>query len=75
MEKPVADNSSAVPQQASAQPVPQPVAQPAAPKASAAPISNPAMPDKTVPVPKFVVCMAGDATPIKDVIHAVRPKE
>ena len=32
-------------------------------------------PDKKVSVPKFAVCMAGDATPVKNVIHGVIPEK
>jgi hypothetical protein len=37
------------------------------------PAKNMAIPDKTVSVPKFAVCMAGDATPIEAVVRAVMP--
>jgi len=72
MEKPVANNSDLVLQQASAQAAPQPALQPVV---IPPPLSNAPKPDKTVSVPKYFHCMAGDATPKEGAIHAVNPKE
>jgi len=33
-----------------------------------------AKPDKSVKVPEYAFCMAGEATPIKNVIHSIEPK-
>jgi len=53
------------------------IAQPAMPAETPQPtpqaVSNALNPDKTVKVPEYAMCMAGDATPIKDVLHAVTP--
>jgi hypothetical protein len=39
------------------------------------PASNALKPDKTVSVPIFHQCVAGDATPDGDVIRAITPKK
>ena len=52
---------------------PQPAKMQAQGVSSQPPVTNAVKPDKTVSVPKYAVCMAGDATPIEGVIHAVVP--
>ena len=54
-------------------PVAAQVAQPAMSAETQQPVSNALNPDKSVEVPKYAVCLAGDATPINDVIHAITP--
>ena len=69
MKEPDAKESTPAAKQVTAQPAPQAqVAQPAP-----QPVSNALKPDKSVKVPEYSVCMAGDATPIKNVLHAVTP--
>jgi len=50
----------------------QPASQAEVAKPIPQPVSN-TLPDKSVKVPEYAVAMAGDATPIKNVIHAVTP--
>jgi hypothetical protein len=47
----------------------------ARPVTSPPPVSNALKPNKTVKVPQYYQCLAGDATPIEEVIHAVNPKK
>ena len=69
MENPDTNESIPAVEQMSAQGAPQAQVTQPAPQ----PASNAPQPDRSVKVPEYAVCMAGDATPIRDVLHAVTP--
>ena len=69
MQKPDANDPAPV----AAQVIAQPAKSAETPQPAPQPVSNALNPDKTVKVPEYTMCMAGDATPIKDVLHAVTP--
>jgi hypothetical protein len=75
MQKPNADSPQPATLQDSARPATNAEVKMEAPKAIATPVSNALKPDKSIEVPKYAVCMAGDATPIEGVIHAVTPQK
>ena len=51
-----------------------PVAAQTQPAATPLTASSEPKPDKTIKVPQFNVCMAGDATPIENVVRGVPPR-
>lgn len=75
MEKHVTNNSTVIPQPDSTQGDTPPAPKAQVAELTAVPISNAEQPNKTVPAPKFVVCMASDAKLAKGLVHALESKK